>query len=65
MSPERGESYAIVLSLVQSCRLCGINPEIYLEDILLKVQTTPHHQIKSLLPNYWKPPDGVNVQAWI
>ena len=65
MSPDRGDSYAIVLSLVQSCRLCGINPEHYLQDVLLKIQTTPHHQVKSLLPTNWIPPEGVDVQAWV
>ena len=65
MSPDRGESYAIVLSLVQSCRLCGINPEHYLQDVLLKVQTTPHHQVKSLLPTNWVSPEGTHAQAWV
>ena len=38
MSLDRDDSYAIVLSLVQSCRLCGINPEQYLQDVLLIVK---------------------------
>jgi hypothetical protein len=53
MSPDRDDSYVIVLFLVQSCRLCRINPEYYLQDVLLKVQTTPHHQVKSLLLTNW------------
>ena len=65
MSPDRGESYAIVLSLVQSCRLCGINPQQYLQDVLLKVQSTPHHQVKSLLPTNWVSPDGIDAPAWV
>ena len=65
MSPDRGDSYAIVLSLVQSCRLCGINPEQYLQDVLLKVQTTPHHQVKSLLPTNWVSPEGIDAHAWV
>ena len=65
MSPDRGDSYAIVLSLVQSCRLCGINPEQYLQDVLLKIQTTPYHQVKSLLPTNWVSPEGIDAHAWV
>jgi transposase len=55
IKPDLGESYAIAYSLVQSCRLCGVNPEIYLADVLLKVQTPPQQQLRSLLPDRWEP----------
>ena len=65
IKPDLGESYAIAYSLVQSCRLCGVNPEIYLADVLLKVQTTPQQQLRSLLPDRWKPPDGSSAVGWV
>ena len=41
MWPGRGESYAVAYSLVQSRRLCGVKPGLYLADVLLGVQSTP------------------------
>lgn len=35
-----------------------INPEQYLTDVLIRVQTWPNHQIAELLPDRWRPPDG-------
>ena len=64
MSAGRGESYAVVLSLVQSCRLCGINPEEYLSDVLLRVQTTPMSEVRSLLPTQWQSSTDRISHAW-
>ncbi len=61
----RGESYAIAYSLVQSCRLSGINPEIYLQHVLIQIQSVKQSQIHTLLPHLWKPP-GVELNtAWV
>lgn len=65
IKPELGESYAIAYSLVQSCRLCGLNPEVYLADVLLRIQSTPQHLIRSLLPDRWEPPDGTPAVGWV
>ena len=64
MSAGRGESYAVVLPLVQSCRLYGINPEEYLSDVLLRVQTTPMSDVRSLLPTNWQSPADRIDHAW-
>lgn len=65
MGPERGESYAVAYSLVQSCRLCGVNPELYLADVLLRVQSTPASLVRELLPDRWRPPDGGAAVGWV
>ncbi len=49
-----GENHAILLSLVASCKLHGVNPEQYLADVLLRVQTHPHSRVDELLPHHWK-----------
>ncbi len=49
-----GENHAILLSLVASCKLHKVNPEQYLADVLLRVQTHPHALIDELLPHNWK-----------
>ena len=63
-SADRGESYAVVLSLGQFCRLCGLNPEEYLSDVLLKGQTTPMSEVRSLLPTQWQSSTDRISHAW-
>ena len=53
MSAGRGESYAVVLSLVQS-----------LSDVLLRVQATPMSEIRSLLPTLWQSSTDHISHAW-
>jgi transposase len=55
---EGGENLAVLQTLVTSCLQNGINPEQYLADVLIRVQTWPNRQIAELLPDRWKPPDG-------
>ena len=43
-----------MMSLVQSCREHGINPILYLRNVLLLVSTTPHSRIGDLTPRGWK-----------
>jgi transposase len=51
---ERGGHVACRLySLVLSCKQSGIDPEAYLEDVLMKVATTPASEIASLTPWGW------------
>ncbi|AKQ65510.1 Mobile element protein [Myxococcus hansupus] len=46
-----------------TCEANGVNPEAYLADVLLRVQTHPNSRIRELLPHEWKrrriaePPD--------
>ena len=51
---EAGQNTAMLYSLVASCEANGINPEAYLADVLLRVQTHPAARIGELLPHRWK-----------
>lgn len=53
-SEEGAKAAVIMMSLVQSCREHGINPILYLRDVLLLVSTTPHSHIGDLTPRGWK-----------
>jgi transposase len=53
---EGGENLAVLQSLVTSCVQNGVNPEQYLTDVLIRVQTWPNARIAELLPDQWKPP---------
>jgi transposase len=44
----------VLLTLVQSCREHGINPLLYLGDVLREVSTTPASRIHDLTPTGWR-----------
>jgi hypothetical protein len=52
---------AIVYSLLGSCKLQGINPNEYLQDVLQRLPDHPINQLKDLLPPYWKKTDASPV----
>jgi len=45
---------AIFFSLITSCKLLGINPWEYLNDILKRVNSHPQSRIAELTPRGWK-----------
>jgi transposase len=49
-----GENLAGLYALVATCEANGVNPEEYLADVLLRVQTHPNSRIGELLPHEWK-----------
>lgn len=52
-SQRGGEVACRLYSLMLSCKQCGANPEAYLEDVLMKVATTPASEIATLTPWAW------------
>ncbi len=52
---EAGANVAGLYSLIATCEANHVNPEAYLADVLLRVQTTPRSQIDELLPHHWAP----------
>jgi len=48
-----GERAAVIYSLVSSCKLCGIDPFAYLQDVIDRVSTHPASQIEQLTPPNW------------
>jgi hypothetical protein len=51
-----GQRAAIVMSLVQSAKLCGHEPWAYLRDVLERLPAHPNHRIDELLPHRWTAP---------
>lgn len=45
---------AILYSLIASCRLCQVDPLVYLRDVLERINTHPASRIADLLPHRWK-----------
>jgi transposase len=52
-SPRGGEVACRLYSLVLSCKHAGVDPEAYIEDVLVRVSTTPASQVASLTPWAW------------
>jgi transposase len=52
---QAGENLAVLQTLVSTCVACGVNPEDYLADVLLRVDTHPASAIDELLPMNWAP----------
>lgn len=56
--PQAGWRSAVIYSILLSCRRRGINPQVYLTDILGRLPSTKITQIQELLPAHWKPPSA-------
>lgn len=52
---EVGARYVgIVQSLIASCRLQGVDPYVYLVDVLQRIDTHPAFEVHLLTPRLWK-----------
>ena len=50
-----GQRAAVVMSLVQSAKLNGLDPWAYLRDVLARIHSHPSHRLEELLPHRWGP----------
>jgi len=53
-SHESAQRSAMLYSFFLSCKLNNINPEEWLEDVLLRINNTKASELHNLLPNRWK-----------
>ena len=51
------QNLAVLQTLVSTCNACGVNPQDYLADVLIRIQDTPMSRIDELLPMNWGLPD--------
>jgi transposase len=58
-----GQRAAIVMSLVQSARMNGLDPWAYLRDVLERLPTQPNSRIEELLPHRWRPASATTTAA--
>ena len=54
-SDEGGERIANILTIIETVKLQGHNPEVYLTDVLTRIQDHPKDRIEDLLPWNWVP----------
>lgn len=60
---EGAERAAVLYSLVASCKLQGVDPFVYLRDVLMRVATHPQSRIAELTPKAWKTPFAAKPAA--
>jgi len=51
-----GQTAAILSSLTSTCRRHGIDPQVYVTQLLANLPETPLSQLERWLPDQWKPP---------
>ena len=58
------ENWAIVASLIETCKLNNVNPQAYLTDVLTRiVNGHPNSRIDELMPWAWKAAHPVTDRA--
>ena len=58
-----GERAAIIYSLLGTCKLQGIDPYTWLEDVLHRISVQPEEKLAELLPQRWKPLEKKDAAA--
>ena len=49
-----GRRFMILYSLIATCERHAVNPEVYLADVLIRIQDHPKDRVAELLPHRWK-----------
>jgi transposase len=53
-SEEAGQRSAVIYTLIQNCRLHGVEPYTYLKDLLERLPDTTNRETNRLTPLKWK-----------
>lgn len=53
-SEEAGQRSAVIYTLIENCRLHGVEPYTYLKDVLERLPTTTNREVAQLTPLNWK-----------
>ena len=49
-----GRRFMTLYSLIATCERHDVNPEVYLADVLIRLQDHPADRVAELLPHRWK-----------
>lgn len=59
-SEEGGNWAATAFTLIESAKLNGLSPYLYLKDVLTRIWTHPQSRIENLTPRLWRPPPNTS-----
>ncbi|NDV67357.1 IS66 family transposase [Dysgonomonas sp. 25] len=57
---QSAERTAMIYSLLGTCKICGINPSLWLTDVLNRIQDHSIQELDELLPGKWRPQSLIN-----
>jgi len=61
---EGAANWAAIASLIETCKLNGVEPQSYLADVLTKlVNLWPSDKLDELMPWAWKQPNTARIAA--
>jgi len=52
---EAAQRNAMIYTFVNACKLHGVNPEVWLEDVLGRLHNHSMQRLEELLPHHWQP----------
>jgi hypothetical protein len=52
-TPKAGQRSAIIYTIIEECRLHGVDPFAYLADVMPRIMDHSSHRIAELLPRQW------------
>ena len=58
-----GHRAAAMYSLIESAKLNGLNPQLYIADVLARIADHPARHIDELLPWNWQPANTARAAA--
>ena len=50
-----GETLASAMTIIETAKICGLDPQAYLTDVLSRIQDHKINQLDDLLPWNWRP----------
>jgi len=56
-SAQAGERAAVLMSLIESAKLNGHDPWVYLKDVLERLPTLKNRDLAQMLPHNWRAPE--------
>lgn len=62
-SDKGGERIADILTIIETAKQHGLNPEVYLTDVLTRIQDHPTDRLEELLPWQWAPAKDLHEAA--
>jgi IS66 C-terminal element len=63
-SDRGGQRAAAMYSIIVSAKMSGIDPQVWLADVLSRIAAHPAHRLDALLPWNWTPPaSAISVRA--
>jgi transposase len=62
-SPRGAERAAVMYTLIGTAKLCGVDPQAWLADVLARIADQPQSRLAELLPWNWRPAEALSKAA--